>query len=354
MKKILFISPGQFGTHTGTYYHCLLLKDKYNITYIGLDDGQKNHNIDGIKIIHIRRERVRNGLLDRKIFFKVIREELKNRHYDLIITNYFILCSILLFITNVNVVVSIRSGFISSKYFMKILYNIFMFLEIKLFKNITSLSKGMIKHLHLPSRTRVIPLGGPSFSFKNKSFESLNILYVGTFHERNIDNTIYAYAKFFKEYKDFIDMHYTIIGIGSRNDTKKIVDTIDDLGMDKHISYKGSVRYPELDEYMMGHNIGISYIPLKSHFEYQPPTKTYEYLLSGMAVLATGTIENKKVIKNNNGVITGDSIEEVYCGLKHIYMQRLSYNSEYIQKESQIYTWDSIIKNILIPYIESV
>jgi hypothetical protein len=354
MKNILFIALGQFGTHTGTYHQCLLLKAKYKITYIGLNEGYNDKQIEGIKIIHIDPIRSGNGIVDRIRIYKAIREELKCHQYDLIIINYFLLCSIVLLIKKPHIVVAIKSSFIFPNKLKKTLYDMILFVEARLFKYITTLSESLVRYLHLPQRTSVIPLGGPSFPFYKKTFNSLRFLYVGTFHDRKIDNTIHAYSKFFNEYRDIIDIHYTIIGFGSNDEIVKLVDTIKALGMDKNISYKGAVRYPEIKEYLKEHNVGISYIPITDYYECQPPTKTFEYLLSGMAVLATGTKENIKVINNKNGIIMGESVEDIYNGFRNIYINRSLYDSESIQQEAQKYSWDSIITNNLIPYIESI
>lgn len=38
------------------------------------------------------------------------------------------------------------------------------------------------------------------------------------------------------------------------------------------------------------------YVPITDYYEYQPPTKTFEYVLSGLLCLATATSSNKEVI----------------------------------------------------------
>lgn len=350
MKNILFVHPGQFGIQTSTYYYCLLLKDKYKITYIGFNEGLEKKDIKGIKYINLARSQ--NGLMNRVLLFKTTYLELKNMKYDFILINYFTLCSFFSLISKDKTVIEIRSGFIFHNFIKKLVYNSILRIEVKLFKHITTISVGIVNYLNLPKRTHILPLGGLSLPIYNKKFDALKILYVGTFHERDISNTIFAYAKFFEEYGNTIKTHYTIIGFGSNDEIERIRALINTLKMNDHIFYKGVIRYPELNEYLKSHNIGMSYIPIRDHFDDQPPTKTFEYLLSGMAVLATATTENKKVINELNGFIIGDSVEDVYNGLKTIYSKRFTYCSENIQKDSQKYSWDNIVKENLIPYIE--
>jgi hypothetical protein len=352
MKNILFIHPGQFGSQTSTYNYCLLLKDSYNIKYIGFDDGLKNMNLEGINYIHLSHSR--NMLTNRIMFFKTIYNELKKTKYDFILVNYFIFCSVLSFLVKKKGVIEIRSGYIYSSSIKRFIYNTILFIEVRFFKNITTISSGIVKYLRLPKRTHILPLGSKLSLPIKKDFESLRVLYVGTFHERNINKTIHAFAKFYKEYNCKININYTIIGFGSKTEINNILNTIKILEMNDHVIYKGTIRSPLLDPYLKEHNIGMSYIPIKKHFENQPPFKTYEYLLNGLTVLATATKENKKVVTKQNGVLVGDSICDVYEGLVQIYKNRQCYNSLIIQKKAQQYSWDSIVNKNLIPYIEKI
>ena len=352
MKNILIIHPGPFGYHTPTYYYCLLLKNKYQITYLGIDENRENKNIEGIRYIHLPAGQ--NSVSKRISYFKAIKREVEQVKYDFVLVNYFVFCSFLRFISNANYVLEIRTSFIFTSFIKRFIYNAILIIESRLFRNITTISHDLARFLILPDRTYIVPLGAPKFPIYNKDFSSMNILYVGTFYEREIPKTIHAVAKFVNEFKDKADISYTIIGFGSEIEIENIRLTIRKLEMDKYITYKGVVRYPELNEYFRNNNIGMSYIPLKKRYDSQPPIKSFEYLLSGMAVLATGTKENRKIINELNGIITGDSIDDVYSGLKHIFSKLNKFNSLNIQTSSGQYSWESIVENILIPYIEDI
>ena len=182
----------------------------------------------------------------------------------------------------------------------------------------------------------------------------MKMLYVGTFYERNIQITVKGFAKFNKEYCNLLNMCYDLIGFGSQEEIDLIKETIQESGLIDNIIFHGSVRYPELEEYFKASNIGISFIPMTKYYDCQPPTKTYEYLLSGMAVLATGTSENQMVITSENGCIIKDTPEDFYNGLKNIYSNLEHYNSQQIQQTAEIFSWDKIISDNFIPYIETV
>ena len=351
MKKILFINPGPFGSLTDTYYYYLHLKDHYEITYIGFDEGKEVQKFDKIRLIHLSGGS--SELTHKMLFYKKIHEVMKLDNFQFILINYFIGCSVIQLFARKSIVLDIRTSYIFENKFKRFFYNIILFFEAHLFRNISVISDGLVNYLHLPKKSHVLPLGAPLFPLFRKDFNSLRILYVGTFRQRNIPNTIYAFTKFHKEYGNIIPLKYTIIGFGSNDDIEKIRTTIKSQGMTNYISYEGIIRYPELSKYLKDHNVGMSYIPIENHFENQPPTKTFEYLLSGMAVIATATNENKKVINESNGIVINDSIEEIYVGLKEIYIRRFSYETENIQKNAKKYSWEDIVTGNLIPYIES-
>lgn len=350
MKKILFINPGPFGSLTDTYYYYMLLKDKYDITYLGFDEGKKTPKYDGIKIIHLAGSG--NDIIQKLLFIAQIAKLIRDNRYNFILINYFIGSSIIRLLSRDNLIIDIRTSYITSNKYKRFLYNVFLIIEVRLYKNISAISESLVKYLHLPKKTHILPLGAPSLPLIEKDFKTLRILYVGTFHNRNIANTIYAFANFLSEKNDKSIAQYTIIGNGSDFEIKKILNAIATTGMDKCITYKGIIRYPELIGYLNSHNVGMSYIPITTFYDNQPPTKTFEYLLSGMAVVATGTKENKKIITNRNGIIIGDTIDNIVEGLQYIFTNRFKFNSEIIQQESQKYNWNNIINDNLIPYIE--
>jgi glycosyltransferase involved in cell wall biosynthesis len=114
-----------------------------------------------------------------------------------------------------------------------------------------------------------------------------------------------------------------------------------------NIELIGRVNQSELHNYFNIAHIGISLIPIKPWFENQPPTKTFEYLVSGLPVLATATKENKKVITKENGILINDDIDSIKDGLRKIMKGFLdqSFNSQKIMETNKMYSWEYIVKN---------
>jgi hypothetical protein len=283
-----------------------------------------------------------------------LKNYLNSNPYDYIFINYFLGCSIINFFVKSKSIVDIRSGFIYQNRLKRFVYNFVLLLEVSTFKNITVISKNLARHLKLPNRAHHIPLGSPIFPNWVKKYDSLKILYVGTFHQRNIDQAIRGFSKFYIEYKDLIHIEMSIVGGGSPKDVKLIEDAIIDSKMSHSIKFLGSIRYPELSIHFEKNNIGLSYIPITQYFNFQPPTKTFEYLSSGMITIATSTIENISVINKTNGILILDNEDSLFEGLKYLYQNLHNYNSTDIQSNSKQYSWDYIIYNNLIPYLNNI
>jgi hypothetical protein len=351
MKKILILFPYQWGYNTDYLFYSKLLKEKYEVTYIGYDLNLPAVPADGVKLIQIKH----TGKLSIIKLYKTVIREVKSDTYSHLLINYFITCSLLLLLlpSQVKKIVDIRTSFIYPRKLKSMFFNTVMKIETAMFKNITVVSHGVKEFLKLPARTHVLPLGGPLFPLYDKDFNSLRFLYVGTFYDRNIVNTIHAFSRFASAKLNNIDMHYTIIGYGSVEEVQAVQAAIASQGLEHLISYKGTVRYPELNAYFESHNVGVSYIPMTIYYDCQPPTKTFEYMLSGNVVLGTNTTENARVITPENGVLVGDSVEAFYEGMLRIYEQRSNYNAVAIQKEAKDHTWQAIVDDNLIPYLSA-
>ena len=93
---------------------------------------------------------------------------------------------------------------------------------------------------------------------------------------------------------------------------------------------------------------------MTKYFDNQPPTKTYEYLVSGLPVIATGTKENAKILNDSCGVLIDDNEVSFALGLQAIVSKRKTFNSAKIRNMYQENLWENIVNNNLKNYIEEL
>ena len=147
-----------------------------------------------------------------------------------------------------------------------------------------------------------------------------------------------------------MNVKYTIVGNGTKDEIEKITNAISFYNLEDSVKYVGEKRGQELQELLKIYNVGVSYIPLTSYYDCQPPTKTYEYLLSSMAVIATPTKENKKVISAENGEVSyDDSAESFSQSIYNLYTRRAEINLEKIYVRAKLYSWSNIADKYLLP-----
>ncbi|MCH9698056.1 MAG: glycosyltransferase [Gammaproteobacteria bacterium] len=341
-KKLLIADQRQFGSHIGTYHYCLYLNQSYEITVICWDYGLPRQKLSNIKVIYVPRD---GNIISRNYrFIKAVSDYLNNNHTSLCFIKYFRGCSLLKFFHSKQVFIfDIRTGSISQNSINRFLYNSMLILESFFFRHITIISESLARKLNLSKKATILPLGSETISSLDKSFNSLDLLYVGTLSGRDIHKSVLGFCRFYQQFHTSIPMRYTIIGDGPGNEIESLKSIIEQHALTDIIQLKGRIPFTELKTYFDTHNIGVSFVPMTDYFDAQPVTKTFDYLLSGMPVIATATSENKLVIDNTNGVLINDSADDFFRGLRGIMNTRHLYHSRRIRQISSRYSWKTIV-----------
>lgn len=354
-KHILMITPDQFGYHTDDYYHAFYLREQYDITILCYDLGKEKVKMDGVKVEYIKysSNKIKNELL----LFKKTNNLNRTHSVDLVFARFFITSFILrLWLINKPFINDIRTGSVSQKKFKRRVYNSLVLLTNKLFSHTTIISKNLADYLGINKEYTILPLGSNKMISSNKSFEEpfceMNVLYIGTFDNRNIDEVVYGFYKFYNEYNEKVNTSLKLIGYSNSLHTTERLKSAIKKCSDAPIEYIGRVKNYNLGKYLSQSDIGISYIPKTEYFDNQPPTKTFEYLINGLICIATNTKENKKIINSKNGILIEDNSNSLYHGLKQAYNQLNNFSRKEVSDSVKEYTWENIHKNILIPLIE--
>src|ERR1035437_334192 len=344
-RKLLFVNERQFGYHTTYFNYCKYLKDDFDITSFCCDYGYNKITEENIEIIYIS---YLGNIIKRKLqFIKAVLKLTKSQQYHCIFIKYFRGCSVIPFIyrRNHRIHLNIITGSISSKSINRNLSNLLLRCESYIFKNVSIISPGLQKLLKVSRKAYILPLGANPMIVNRQTDHKISLLYIGTLQNRCIDDTVVGLGLFISEHPD-ADVHYTIIGDDCCGEIEQILDKIKKYDLYKHVELTGYIPYKNLKQYFEKANVGISYIPVTPWFEYQPPTKTFEYLMAGMPVIATGTYENKKIINDQNGLIIADNPASFANCIELLY-DRIDDFSDSIIRESVVeYKWETIISKL--------
>jgi glycosyltransferase involved in cell wall biosynthesis len=352
--RLLFIYPNQFGYHTDSYKYCEHLKDTFDIVYLCFDKGLERLNFPDVNVIYMP---YNTGKVRLVHFFSFLIQLTRKEKFKVLFTIRFKFCFIIGLFAKADVkILDCRSGDLSINKRERKFRNLLIRFDSFFFQYILVISEGLKDILGLNrAKTLILPLGADVRSNRSHSFNRLDLLYVGTLHLRNIDQTIKGFALFMSKQKELSKLvSYTIIGYGNKYEEEKIINTIKRLGLNDSVYFLGRKKYTDLSSYFDTCNIGITYVPRTPYYEFQPVTKLFEYLLSGMPVIATNTHENRLIVNKNSGVLIDDTPEDFCNGLMSIYDQKNSFNSSKIRKSVESYTWENIVNTILRPFLQNL
>lgn len=341
MKRLTICCPKQWGYHVDSYKMALYFQNEYVLTYICWDHGYKKVDHDNVKVVYVSR---RGSLLARNLrYLRSVHRHLSDLKPDICFMKYYIGCSLSrTCVPGVNYIFDVRSASVKKNALSRTLYDMILKTESRFFANITVISPGLAKYLGLEGRSTVLPLGSNVVSGVDKSFGGLRLLYVGTLDNRKIGETIEGVARLRDRYGTDIVERYTIVGNGREYDLLK--RDIERQSLEEVVELRGQIPHCELSSLFDEHNVGISYVPRTRYYDHQPARKTFDYLLSGLAVLGTGTSENKKVINENNGVCIDDNATAFAEGLYQLWKSRDKYDSCRIRNLAMQYSSDHIFQ----------
>jgi glycosyltransferase involved in cell wall biosynthesis len=342
--RLVMVSSDQFGHNPPTYYYCKYLKNRYDLTLICWDHGQQKIEMPDVKVRYISRK---GGILRIPRMIKAVLEASSSQRTVIHIKYFKGMCSLIRLLRRNNpVLLDIRTCSISPSRIRRVLEDRLLKMECGLFRDITVISRSLADRIGIADKAHIIPLGADLISDDVKSFDAMNLIYVGTLQNRRIDETLSGFNRFYAEYKNTIHLTYTIIGGGKNNEVSLLKKMAKDMGIEHAVNIPGPVPHNTLKPFFDRANIGVSYVPMTDYYDVQPPTKTFEYLMAGMVVIATATSENKQVIKPLNGVLIRDNADSFYRGLVKIHGGKVRFKSTAIMSEARNYSWSKIVEQL--------
>ncbi len=269
-------------------------------------------------------------------------KHIRQNNFETIFIVYFPFCFLIRLFTNEHTILDIRTGSVEKSSLVRKTSNFLKTFEALFFKNITIISESLGQMLGINmKKVKVVPLGADIISDTDKDFDYPRLFYVGTLFNRKMHETVIGFKKFLIA-NDFDKKSYDIFGFGLKSEEDLMNKTISENNLDDIVRFHGRKSHHEIKSYFDKCNIGVSYVPMTKYFECQPPTKTYEYVNSGMVCITTNTYENKLLINKTNGVLCDDNPTSFSEGLSRIVQNREFYNSNTIRTTLKDNNWETI------------
>lgn len=344
--KLLIINKEPFGELIDSLKWCEYLRSSYKINFICFDSSLSRTHMEGVGISYISSigPRFFRGL--RYILYCIF-SLLFFRGKILVV--YFPGCSIFKYCFPFKeMILDIRtlSTYLDKSKRKKA--DAELKKTIKLYNKVSIISLSLLDKLGVKQTTKFyeLPLGADLISTVNKSYDEFNLLYVGGLYGRDIHKTLYGLKTFIDNHPHF-SINYTIIGKNRFDETNDLKNLCKKLGIEKYVNIYTQMPHRDLEPFFKKANIGVSFIPMTEYYNLQPPTKTFEYVLSGMICLATATEANKEFVNSMNGILHIDSQEGFNGALEEAYEKRKLFNTQKIQNTLIEYSWSHIVNTIL-------
>lgn len=357
--KVFFLTRSSYGYQTDYWQYTKELSKHCNVVYVGVESGRKKI-IPDFERIEVFEVRLRGNILLKGIkllFFW--RKAVLSGNPDVILVHYWpgcFLTPLLLWRYRKKMFLDIRTGTVGHRPIMTFLLNCLIFFNTIFFSKVSCLSKSLVEKLKLPQqKTCWLPLGAETVVNLPKKFDCLELLYIGTFQDRRLDQMLKGFKIFYREFaQKTVPIHFTVVGDGAPGELNDLKTWCENHRLGKTVEFTGFQPVGHKNEFLAKANIGISFVPLLPCYDCQPPTKTFEYLMAGMPVIATATKENASVITPDNGVLCRDTPEDFAAALVRLHKNRNNYDSKKIRNSVVAFSWQRITEEHLLPILKNI
>jgi glycosyltransferase involved in cell wall biosynthesis len=353
--KILLVTTNQFGYLVDYHrYYTYLKKKNYDVKYVCYDYRKEKIEPDNPDIIYVKR--TGNKLGKYSLFMRTIVEVEKKHNFDRIMIHVFPLVSLLsLFIDRKKVYLDIRTVSIHRKQYKRNFFDFLIKVASKVYTNTSSITDVAAKQIGIRNY-KLLPLGGAYFGNQHSTtpghekykhiFDSGDFIfiYVGTLHKRRIIECVQGFHAYLMKHSG-TKARFVIIGTSFENELNEINSYISKHKLQDRVHTLGYIPQTRLSYFFNHSNCGISFMPLTMPFPLQPNTKTYEYLVNGIPVIATATLDNIQLVENSAvpcGVIIKDDPDGIEWAVGKILENRHLYDKQRIATEFKRFEWDNL------------
>jgi len=373
--KICFICYRRFPDTNFDNYSRVVAENGYDVSIISYHcKNQSKYEFNGKRVI--RRIRLPYTKSNRKKVFIFIKETVKilRKHKFPVIhihhtCAYFLLIKLLNF-KKAKYIYHITSYPIAESHFQSMKQMVVMFFQ-SLFMDEIIIQSHELKEkligIRRLSRAVVVPIGYNAKLFyphteKQKEMfkkklklgdNEFILIYIGVISRfRKLDRLIESFKIVTKKIPNV-----KLMMIGNGNDIDNLKLSTKNLGLEKKVIFFGRVSHKRIPKYLNIADIGISYVPINENYNYNPPLKTFEYLACGLPTIATKTVSNCKIIKNEfNGILINDDPWHMANAIIQLFFDKnkQNYLSKNAIKSVMSKDFETITNQRLIPIYDNL
>lgn len=349
LDRLIIISPRQYGYQTDYLKYVEYLPEWYDLVFICLDQGERRFPAEKAVIKYVR---CPNRSLAYPFFFLYAYLYTLFHQGKVMLSNFKGCRWFKRLMPWRKMAVNIRTVSVDADKDKARSINARILKDATPFDRIIMISKGGAEQLHLPMhKVDIVGLGADEISSAVKSYDKLHLLYVGTLNNRHIPDTVEGFHKYLLESGDNTAT-YDIVGDGE--ELQEIKDYVNENKLSDRVFIHGRKPYDQLKPFFDKCNVGVAYVPITEGYSYQPPTKTFEYMLSGLYTIATANPVHKETIRPQSGCLIQDTPQSFCSALYSIYAERSSINDSEIREGGRNFLWHTIVSMELINALEQL
>jgi glycosyltransferase involved in cell wall biosynthesis len=225
----------------------------------------------------------------------------------------------------------------------------------RVYKNTSSITDVAAKQIGI-RHYKLLPLGGAYFGNQlngtpeNDKYKHIFdsgdfiIIYVGTLHKRRIIECVQGFHAYMQKHPG-TKARFVIIGTSFENELHEINAYIEKARPPEYGTHTWLYTANKVILFLQSFALRNFFMPLTMPFPLQPNTKTYEYLVNGIPVIATATLDNIQMVEKSKvpcGVIIQDNPKEIERAVGQILENKHLYRKEDIAREFNKYEWDNL------------
>jgi glycosyltransferase involved in cell wall biosynthesis len=146
---------------------------------------------------------------------------------------------------------------------------------------------------------------------------------------------------------------YKLIIIGNGPLKVSLINEVRKYALDDRIKFIDTIPLNELPNYTSGAQLGINLLEsFNMSKQLASPNKLFEYIHAGIPVLASDTVENRKVLERFKiGMLTSNDPLEIAKNVKLLFNKSMDRFSLELSSAKEIYTWEKQ-EELLLSIIE--